>query len=552
MKHYYDNMENRQAQMLKCAIKMALVIMAFRTTFSMKGGCKMINNYYRNMPAKVRRHLHVAVIRYMEQDCICPNHVQCDIVPLNLTSGVVLPSYQQYLEREHHNKHAKLDESETLDQYGKTILMLILARVNGYYSPYSAQSITEQEERCFFGNVFTHAEKEFLKHRLQSKFHKITKESIETALTFLEKQKIANCPCKVHTESRGYSWVVFRRQPVRLPTLYYDVEQTDSEDGDNEDDYFSEEPVDNDKGEEDQTNSEMNPDITGAASVTDEFPTDGLKEKPEESGPGDASSIHSRDADQHSQMEKTPEREEENMDSEDPEDPDDNQSVMCAMLIRRPNYVCFKTLMYYSKQLDRNYYYRYFKPYIFDHRLLAMGHDCGCLMRRPHKTSCSWYDTDNIYMIESRADLSISEKSAQQKIYKIYMETLNNLPDECGCGTLASISYMGHSTSCNEFKHLHERESHEVLLAILNKKKKLSFDDETEFNPTQVNFDVPADINADQADTTQVVTIPCAKETTSELNNSSPQALSMFAKNVTSTKICQTPIQIPVLLQTLL
>ena len=51
-------------------------------------------------------------------------------------------------------------------------------------------------------------------------------------------------------------------------------------------------------------------------------------------------------------------------------------------------------------------------------------------------------------MIESTADLSISEKSVQQKIYKIYMETLNNLPDECGFGTLASISYMGHSTSC--------------------------------------------------------------------------------------------------------
>ena len=45
---------------------------------------------------------------------------------------------------------------------------------------------------------------------------------------------IANCPCLVHTESRGYDWVVFRRQPDRTPTLYYDVEQTESEDGDNE------------------------------------------------------------------------------------------------------------------------------------------------------------------------------------------------------------------------------------------------------------------------------------------------------------------------------
>ena len=302
-------MENRHAQMLKSSIWMTLVIMAFRTTFSMKGGCKIINTYYRNLPAIVRRHLHVAVIRYMEQDCMCPNHVQCDIVPLTLTSEVVLPSYQHYLEREHHIKGAKVSESETLNQYGKTILMLILARVNGYYSPYSAQSITEEEERCFFGNVFTHAEKEFFKHRLQSKFHKITNESIETALLFLEKQKIANCLCQVHTESRGYDWVVFRRQPDRTPTLYYDVEQTESEDGDNEedDDYFSVEPVDIDEEkEEDQTNCEMNPDVTGAASSTKETPPplNGLDETPKESGPGDASSIHSRDADKNSQKER--------------------------------------------------------------------------------------------------------------------------------------------------------------------------------------------------------------------------------------------------------
>ena len=388
----------------------------------------------------------------------------------------------------------------------------------------------------FLWKCLSHAEKEFFKHRLQSKFPKISKESIETALIFLEKQKIANCPCLVHTESRGYDWVVFRRQPDRTPTLYYDVEQTESEDGDNEqdDDYFSVEPVDIDEEEEeDQTNCEMNPDVTGAASSTNENLPDGLDETPKESGPGDTSSIHSRDADQNSQKQKTPDEEEEVMDSEDS---DDNQSIMCAVMSKRANYVCFKPLMYYNKQLDRNYYYRYFKPYTFDHRLLTMGYDCGCPKRRLHKSSCSWYDTDNIYMIETRADLSISEKAAQQKIYKIYMETLNNLPDECGCGTPASISYMGHSTGCSEFKHIHERESHEVLLAILNKKKKLSFGDETDFNSTRANFDVQANADADIADTTQVTTIPCAKETTSELKNSSPQALSMLAKNVTSTQ----------------
>ena len=129
MKHYSDSMEDRHAKMLKSSIWMTLVIMAFRTTFTMMGGTKTINTYYRNIPATVRRHLHVAVIRYMEQDCMCPNHVQCDIVPFSLTSEVVLPSYQ-HLEREHHIKGTMVNESETLNQFGKTILMLILARVN--------------------------------------------------------------------------------------------------------------------------------------------------------------------------------------------------------------------------------------------------------------------------------------------------------------------------------------------------------------------------------------------------------------------------------------
>ena len=110
---------------------------------------------------------------------------------------------------------------------------------------------------------------------------------------------------------------------IELLHVYYDVEQTESEDGDNEkdDDYFSVEPVniDEEGEEEDQTNCEMNPDVTGAASSTKENLPEG--ETLKESGrPGDTSSIHSREADENSQKEKTPEREEEVMDSEDPDE----------------------------------------------------------------------------------------------------------------------------------------------------------------------------------------------------------------------------------------
>ena len=140
------------------------------------------------------------------------------------------------------------------------------------------------------------------------------------------------------------------------------------------------EPVNiNEDWEEDQTDCEMDPDVTGAASSTKENLPEGLDETPKESGPGNTSSVHSRDADENSQKEKTPEREEEEV--MDSEDSDDNQSIMCAVMNRRENYVCFKPLKYYNKHLDRYYYYRYFKPYTFDHRLLTMGYDCGCPIR---------------------------------------------------------------------------------------------------------------------------------------------------------------------------
>ena len=58
------------------------------------------------------------------------------------------------------------------------------------------------------------------------------------------------------------------------------------------------------------------------------------------------------------------------------------------------------------------------------------------------------------------------------------MASLNSshpLKEECGCGTAAEIAYMGHLTSCDEFQYIHERESYEVLLARMKKKKRVSF-----------------------------------------------------------------------------
>ena len=55
------------------------------------------------------------------------------------------------------------------------------------------------------------------------------------------------------------------------------------------------------------------------------------------------------------------------------------------------------------------------------------------------------------------------------------MNSSHKLTEYCGCGTAAEIAYIGHHTGCNEFQCIHERESYEVLLAMLKKKKKVSF-----------------------------------------------------------------------------
>ena len=109
-------------------------------------------------------------------------------------------------------------------------------------------------------------------------------------------------------------------------------------------------------------------------------------------------------------------------------------------------------------------------------------------------------------MIETRADLSISEKAAQQQIYKMYLNTINKIPESCGCGTQASIAYMGHSTGCVEFKHLHERESHEVLLAILKRKKNKTYGDDSVSERKRTKFVPPENTrnhDGDTADTLQ-------------------------------------------------
>ena len=96
----------------------------------------------------------------------------------------------------------------------------------------------EDEAKSRYGDVFSLAEKEFFKHRLLTLYPKITDESIEASITFLEKQKLANCPCFVHTEHRGFGWIVFRRQPDRITCDCDDIPEIEDDVTDDED-FFS-------------------------------------------------------------------------------------------------------------------------------------------------------------------------------------------------------------------------------------------------------------------------------------------------------------------------
>ena len=88
-----------------------------------------------------------------------------------------------------------------------------------------------------------------------------------------------------------------------------------------------------------------------------------------------------------------------------------------------------------------------------------------CTQGKIHDTNCPWYNPDIIYILDTKGDLSISEQAAQQKLYQMYQNTLNNPPESCGCGT----AYMRHNTGCTEFLQLHERESFDILLGYIKK-----------------------------------------------------------------------------------
>ena len=496
---YTEYMTDREAVLLKAALQISLVITAFKTTFTIQGGHHSINPYMKNLPPVVRRYLHIVNTKYLEQECTCKNHVQCDINPIPLTTEVMFPSYQHYLYR--FNLYGGIsNESSFLKDYGKLIQMMILARVNGYYSPFFPSTLGQEEDQAGTGHSFNLAEENYFRHRLKTLYPKINEEGIQSAIGFLEQQKLVNCPCSIHTEKRGYEWIVFRRQPDRkmVPTDEESGESstTESLSDQSDDDVFYNAETENaptDQGADYPKPTTPDERIleqkTSFPEVSEGYQS---KAQPQMSDQPRDSSLHSREEKgistknlQDRQIKKTKKekkarktdrreaaRTEENSMLIDDEEPDEDR------IIKKRKGFSYYPLYTYKRKLDKAFYFKYFKPYSHDYRRLRMEEECTCPETEPHNTNCEWYDPDTIFILDVMNDVSASEESALEQIYDLYMGSLNSshpIKEKCGCGTAAEIAYMGHLTSCEDFQYIHERESYEVLLAKLKKKKRVSF-----------------------------------------------------------------------------
>ena len=102
--------------------------------------------------------------------------------------------------------------------------MIVLARVNGYYSPYFPQTIME-EAKCLYGTNFSFAERDFFTNKLLKVTPNMSQEAINQAIAFFKRQKEANCLCTIHTQKRGYDWIAFNKLPDRIPSNQDDGNQ---------------------------------------------------------------------------------------------------------------------------------------------------------------------------------------------------------------------------------------------------------------------------------------------------------------------------------------
>ena len=462
--HYTDYMREEDAINLEIAVWMSIVIMAFRTSFHAEGAHRTINPYFNVLNTIIRRRLHVILTRYLAQECVCKNHVQCDISPNILTSEIILPSYEHFLHyilEKGFSRFSIVSESEILSNYGKTITMIVLARVNGYYSPYFPQSIMKEEAKCLYGTNFSFAERDFFINKLLEETPNMSQEAIHQSVAFLERQKEANCPCKIHTQKRGYEWIVFNQLPDRIPSNDdgYQVsdsgESTGFSDTESKDENEEAKVSDTISSHEnmEEINNQKNQEASGASS--ENFTSADLSAgynaifNPSVSNSSTELSLNSRDErhnrckenvikqNRRKKKNKRPTKTETDTTGLDviPEDmlEESNQGIDSSMPCK------FDQIVYMDNVKGKTYSFRYFKAYKFDWRVVMNYQNgepmlCTCPRGRLHNQQCPWYHPEVINVPDIENTLSTSEQGAQGKLYDMYHQnTQYGQQDSCGC-----------------------------------------------------------------------------------------------------------------------
>ena len=166
-----------------------------------------------------------------------------------------------------------------------------------------------------------------------------------------------------------------------------------------------------------------------------------------------------------------------------------------------------------------------------------MEEECLYTRGKFHSTKCTWYHPGTIYILDTKGDLSTSEQVAQQKIYHIYLNTLNNPPENCGVEQQLKYLTMGHNTGCIEFLHLHERESYKFF-CYPEDEKKMTFHEDPVVEPKRAKLDPimeAAGKNGATDEIKRMKEVPRAKEIQSNLSQATTDALSVLADTAIAT-----------------
>ena len=93
---------------------------------------------------------------------------------------------------------------------------------------------------------------------------------------------------------------------------------------------------------------------------------------------------------------------------------DDDQAEESDLPKKRKGFAYYP-LLTYKRELDKTFYYKYFRPYSHDYRRLRMEEDCQCPHSEPHDTGCEWYDPNIIYIQKPQMTFQPGKKQPSKR-----------------------------------------------------------------------------------------------------------------------------------------